>query len=238
MPELLSFQWIARKVNAARRRFQSSVEDVPFVRDEDRYVWALDNGPEMDQEVRQTLEPIDALSRLLKHHGIPLVVATYPQPWQVAADATPLPPIRTQYAIGMNTRAFERSLLQEARAIRRRSWSSVPQCHTGVPGGAGSGGSVPAKRLPLQRAGQRALRERAGKLPVEPVPGYGCQTPLAAEAGPAESAAVVRPDRSGCSARTGGAMVTRPVGLAGTGATAGASLGRAFFSIAAPSMTT
>jgi len=103
MPELLSFQWIARKVNAARRRFQSSLEDVPFVRDEDRYVWALDNGPEMDQEVRDTLEPIDALSSLLKHHGIPLVVATYPQPWQVAADATPLPPIRTQYAIGMNT---------------------------------------------------------------------------------------------------------------------------------------
>jgi hypothetical protein len=86
-----------------RRRFQSSVEDVPFIRDEDRYLWALDNGPEMDREVRQTFEPIGALSRLLKHHGIPLVVATYPQPWQVAADATPLPPIRTQFAIGMNT---------------------------------------------------------------------------------------------------------------------------------------
>lgn len=103
MPDLLSFQWLARHYRAARRRFESSTEGVPFVRDEDRYIWALDNGPEMDAEVQSTLAPIDALARLLRHHNIPLLLATYPQPWQVAADATPLGPIRTQYAIGMNT---------------------------------------------------------------------------------------------------------------------------------------
>ena len=103
MPGLLSFEWIARHFNAARRRFESSSEDVPFVRDEDRYIWALDGGPEMDAEVAQTLAPILDLDRLLKHYGIPLVLATYPQPWQVSADATPLPPVREQYRIGAHT---------------------------------------------------------------------------------------------------------------------------------------
>jgi len=103
MPELLSFQWMARHINAARRRLDSTLQGVPFVRDEDRYLWALDNGPEMDREVQETLRPIADLSGLLEHNGIPLLLATYPQPWQVAADATPLPPIRQQYGIGMNT---------------------------------------------------------------------------------------------------------------------------------------
>jgi len=100
---LLSFQWVAKFVTAARRRTESAVEGVPFTRDQDRYLWALDNGPEMDKEVQSTLAPIVNLSELLAHNGIPLVLATYPQPWQVSADATPLPPIREQYAIGMNT---------------------------------------------------------------------------------------------------------------------------------------
>jgi lysophospholipase L1-like esterase len=100
---LLSFQWVAKYVTAARRRTESAVEGVPFARDQDRYLWALDNGPEMDKEVQSTLAPIVNLSDLLAHNGIPLLLATYPQPWQVSADATPLPPIREQYAIGMNT---------------------------------------------------------------------------------------------------------------------------------------
>ena len=99
---LLSFQWVAKFVTAARRRTESAVEGVPFTRDQDRYLWALDNGPEMDKEVQSTLAPIVNLSDLLAHNGIPLLLATYPQPWQVAPDATPLPPIRDQYAIGMN----------------------------------------------------------------------------------------------------------------------------------------
>ena len=102
-PGLLSFEWVGRHVTAALRRFQSSREGVPFVRDEDRYLWALDGGPEMDAEVAQTLAPILDLSKLLRHYGIPLVLATYPQPWQVSADATPLPPVREQYRIGLHT---------------------------------------------------------------------------------------------------------------------------------------
>jgi lysophospholipase L1-like esterase len=103
LPGFLSFQWLSKYVTAATRRTQSAVEGVPFARDVDRYLWALDKGPEMDREVQATLAPILNLSALLAHNGIPLVLATYPQPWQVSADATPLPPIRDQYAIGHNT---------------------------------------------------------------------------------------------------------------------------------------
>jgi lysophospholipase L1-like esterase len=49
------------------------------------------------------MAPIQDLSRLLQHNHIPLLLATYPQPWQVSADATPLPPIRDQYGVGRNT---------------------------------------------------------------------------------------------------------------------------------------
>ena len=103
MPGLLSFEWFARHFNAAARRFESASEGVPFVRDEDRYLWALDGGPEMDAEVAQTLAPIVDLAKLLRHFGIPFVLATYPQPWQVSADASPLPPVRDQYRIGQHT---------------------------------------------------------------------------------------------------------------------------------------
>lgn len=103
MPGLLSFQWMARHVTAATRRRESAVEGVPFARDQDRYLWALDNGPPMDREVESTLAPIAQLLALLQHNRIPLLLATYPQPWQVSADATPLPPIRDQYGIGRHT---------------------------------------------------------------------------------------------------------------------------------------
>jgi lysophospholipase L1-like esterase len=103
IPGLLSFQWVGRHITAARRRTESAVEGVPFTRDEDRYVWALDNGPELDREVQSTLAPITHLAALLRHDDVPLVLATYPQPWQVSADATPRPPIRDQYAIGRDT---------------------------------------------------------------------------------------------------------------------------------------
>jgi len=66
-------------------------------------LWTLDGGPEWDNEARNAMAPIADLSKLLQHDSIPLILATYPQPWQVAADATPLPPIRQQYGIGMNT---------------------------------------------------------------------------------------------------------------------------------------
>ena len=103
MPGLLSFQWAGRHLAAAARRRESAVEGVPFARDEDRYIWALDNGPEMDREVQSTLAPLTNLADLLRHDDIPLLLATYPQPWQVSADATPLPPIRDQYGIGRGT---------------------------------------------------------------------------------------------------------------------------------------
>jgi lysophospholipase L1-like esterase len=110
---LLSFQWVGKFITAARRRTESAVEGVPFTRDQDRYIWALDNGPEMDKEVQSTLAPIGNLADLLAHNHIPLLLATYPQPWQVSPDATPLPPIRDQYAIGrnkvhLNDRAFRK----------------------------------------------------------------------------------------------------------------------------------
>jgi lysophospholipase L1-like esterase len=103
MPELLFFDWIARRVRGIRGRVESTLEGISFVRDADRYLWAVDGGPEMADEARLAFAPIADLDRLLKHHGVPLLLATYPQPWQVAADATPLPPIRDQYGIGRNT---------------------------------------------------------------------------------------------------------------------------------------
>lgn len=102
VPGLLSFQWLTRYVTSARRQRAAAVEGVPFARDLDRYLWALDNGQEMDREVRATLAPLANLATLLAHDRIPLLLATYPQPWQVAPDATPLPPIRDQYGIGQN----------------------------------------------------------------------------------------------------------------------------------------
>jgi hypothetical protein len=103
MPSLLFFDWIGRRIRGARGRVQSTLEGVPFVRDQDRYLWALDQGPPMDREAAETMAPIADLQALLESEHIPLVLATYPQPWQVAADATPLPPIRDQYGIGRNT---------------------------------------------------------------------------------------------------------------------------------------
>ena len=113
MPGLLSFEWFGRHFNAAARRFESSSEGVPFVRDEDRYLWALDGGPEMDAEAAATLAPIADLKTLLDHFRIPLVLATYPQPWQVSPEASPLPPVRDQYRIGqhkvhLNDRPFRK----------------------------------------------------------------------------------------------------------------------------------
>ncbi|HET9372944.1 MAG TPA: SGNH/GDSL hydrolase family protein [Vicinamibacterales bacterium] len=112
-PELLSYRWLRQKINAAKRRYEARRDNIPFVRDVDRYIWALDGGPDMVDEARQTMEPIADLQRLLIHHDIPLVLATYPQPWQVSAQATPAGPIRDQYAIGQNTvhlndRAFQK----------------------------------------------------------------------------------------------------------------------------------
>src|SRR5262249_7269794 len=34
---------------------------------------------------------------------IPLVLATYPQPWQVSRDATPSAAVREKFGVGMNT---------------------------------------------------------------------------------------------------------------------------------------
>jgi hypothetical protein len=103
IPDLLFFQWVGRKVTAVRNRFESAVEDVPFTRDVDRYLWALDDGRDMDAEAQRTMAPIADLARLLEHNHIPLLLATYPQPWQVSADATPDPAIRNQYRIGVHT---------------------------------------------------------------------------------------------------------------------------------------
>jgi lysophospholipase L1-like esterase len=113
VPALISFRLMAQYVRAATRNFESQRGGVPFTRDLDRYLWAVDKGPEMDREVEQTLKPIASLAKLLRHDRIPLVLATYPQPWQVSGDATPLPPIRDQYGIGtgtvhLNDRAFRK----------------------------------------------------------------------------------------------------------------------------------
>lgn len=103
MPSLLSFEWLSRRIQGARGRLQSTLEGVPFVRDQDRYLWALDSGPAMDAEAESTMAPIGHLASLLAHESRAFAVATYPQPWQVSADATPLPPIRDQYGIGRGT---------------------------------------------------------------------------------------------------------------------------------------
>jgi hypothetical protein len=101
-PDLLSFQWVNRRINAVRRRAASTIAGAS-VRDVDRYAWTLDQGPDLDGEAQNAMAPIALLSSLLRHNGIPLLLATYPQPWQVSAEATPLPPIREQYGIGLHT---------------------------------------------------------------------------------------------------------------------------------------
>lgn len=103
VPGLLSFEWFMRHFNAARLRVESSVEGVPFAKNTDRYLWTLDNGPDMDHEAQLAMAPIGDLAVLLRHFHIPLVLATYPQPWQVARDASPSAAVRTEYGIGVNT---------------------------------------------------------------------------------------------------------------------------------------
>jgi GDSL-like Lipase/Acylhydrolase family len=103
MPKLLLFEWIERRVQGARGRVESTLQGVPFVRDQDRYLWTFDAGPDWDVEARAAMAPIQHLSQLLERDRIALLVATYPQPWQVSADATPIPPIRDQYGVGRNT---------------------------------------------------------------------------------------------------------------------------------------
>jgi hypothetical protein len=73
------------------------------VGDLDRYQWTLDDDPGLDEEAHKAMEPIADLLRLLEHHGVPLVVATYPQPWQVAADATPDAATRRQVGVEPGT---------------------------------------------------------------------------------------------------------------------------------------
>jgi hypothetical protein len=103
MPKLLFFEWLGRRIQGARGRVESTLQGVPFVRDQDRYLWTFDAGPEWDAEARDAMAPILHLSKLLERDGIPLLLATYPQPWQVSAEATPIPPIRDQYGIGRHT---------------------------------------------------------------------------------------------------------------------------------------
>ena len=103
MPKLLLFEWLGRRLRGVRGRVESTLEGMPFVRDQDRYLWALDNGQEWDAEAQKAMAPILDLARLLKRDRTPLLLATYPQPWQVSADATPLPPIRDQYGVGQHT---------------------------------------------------------------------------------------------------------------------------------------
>jgi hypothetical protein len=123
MPRLLLFEWIGRHVRGASGRIQSTLEGNPFVRDKDRYLWALDNGPYMDREAADAMGPILDLRKLLDHDHIPLVLAVYPQPWQVSPKATSQPPIREQYGIGygtvhLNDRPFKKlGMFAEANRI-------------------------------------------------------------------------------------------------------------------------
>jgi len=103
MPRLLLFEWIGRRIRGASGRIQSTLEGNPFVRDKDRYLWALDNGPSMDREAADAMAPIVDLRKLLDRDRIALLLAVYPQPWQVSAKATAQPPIREQYGIGYGT---------------------------------------------------------------------------------------------------------------------------------------
>lgn len=103
LPSLLSFQWVARKIDAVSRRSQAAQENSPFVRDLDRYLWTLDGGSDWRDEARAAMQPVADLARLLEHQRIPFVLATYPQPWQVSAAATPGGGIREQYGVGPNT---------------------------------------------------------------------------------------------------------------------------------------
>ena len=103
MPKLLVFEWLGRRIQGARGRVESTLQGVAFVRDQDRYLWALDGGQDFDAEAQSAMAPILDLAKLLEHDGIPLVLATYPQPWQTSPDATPTPPIRDQYGVGRNT---------------------------------------------------------------------------------------------------------------------------------------
>src|SRR5438552_12026568 len=75
MPKLLVFEWLGRRIQGARGRIESTLEGVPFVRDQDRYLWALDGGPELAAEGAKAMAPILDLSRLLEHDGIPLLLA-------------------------------------------------------------------------------------------------------------------------------------------------------------------
>jgi hypothetical protein len=53
-----------------------------------RYAWIADNPPDWSIHTAQALAPIDRLNQLTARNCARLVVAVYPAPWQVAANAT------------------------------------------------------------------------------------------------------------------------------------------------------
>ena len=63
MPKLLMFEWFGRRIQGLRGRVRSTLGGVPFVRDQDRYLWTLDQGPDFDVEARNAMAPIIDLSR-------------------------------------------------------------------------------------------------------------------------------------------------------------------------------
>ena len=89
----------------------------------------------MDREVQARLAPIGHLANLLAHDRIPLLLATYPQPWQVAADATPLPPIRDQYGIGQNKVHLNDRPFRKLEAFAGSTGIAFVNATSGIPAG-------------------------------------------------------------------------------------------------------
>jgi hypothetical protein len=85
---------MARAAHSKVRGVESiNAGGVPFVRDQDRYLWALDGGPEFDAEARNTMAPDRGSAAAARARWYSARAGDVSQPVQVSAEATPIPPI-------------------------------------------------------------------------------------------------------------------------------------------------
>jgi len=74
-----------------------------------RYAWLKDQPPDWSIYVEHALTPIDHLHQLARDISSPLIVATYPTPWQVSATASNGKGVRARAGIPENVR-FENAV--------------------------------------------------------------------------------------------------------------------------------
>lgn len=107
VPDLLFFRWMGiRQAHSAAIELRG------------RYDWTRDGeSKDWSSEAQEALMPIKHLADLLKINNIPLVLATYPQPWQAHPQASPR--VRGWLGVSENTIHTEDRPFQIIEAFAR-----------------------------------------------------------------------------------------------------------------------